>query len=83
LTPRLLDRYSAKLSEASLVRRPLWPAASLVTTTPNERTHRDFTDGVLEGADDDGLHARISELPDRGARRLYVAGYADGHNAYA
>ena len=55
----------------------------LATTTHDERRHREFTEGVLDGASDDGVHAHISERSDRDAIWLYLAGYAYGHDAYS
>jgi hypothetical protein len=44
----------------------------------DERASSDFTDGERDGACGDGVHARLSERPERADRRLYLAGYAFG-----
>ena len=71
-----LDRLSRELDTSGLVAgREL-----LATLTAAEPADPEFLAGRAAGAAGGPVHARLSERPDKADRRLYLAGYAQGHD---
>ena len=71
-----LDRLERELNTAGLVAgRELLGAVG-----PTDRAAEQFGAGIADGRSGENVHARISERPDEAERRLYLAGYADGHD---
>ncbi|HWW54284.1 MAG TPA: hypothetical protein VNY84_10975 [Acidimicrobiales bacterium] len=71
-----LDRLTRELDTAGLVAgREL-----LATLAAAEPAHPEFLAGRADGATGAPVHAHLSERPDQADRRLYLAGYARGHD---
>jgi hypothetical protein len=71
-----LDRLTRELDTAGLVAgRQL-----LATLAPGEPAHPEFLAGRADGAAGERVRARLSDRPDEADRRLYLAGYAHGHD---
>jgi hypothetical protein len=71
-----LDRLSRELDTAGLVAgREL-----IATLAAAEPAHPEFLAGKADGAAGEPVQARLSERPDKAHRRLYLAGYAHGHD---
>jgi hypothetical protein len=71
-----LDRLTRELDTAGL----LAGRELLATLAAAEPAHPEFLAGRADGATGERVHAQLSERPDQADRRLYLAGYARGHD---